>query len=261
MIDMYSVLVVEDEPLELEFLKAIVEETLKSDVKVITAKNGRQAVNMAKKYRPDIIFMDVMLPEIDGIQAIREIRTFLSHVCVCIITAYMEFQFAQEAVRLHVHEYLLKPMKPSGIRNVLLDMVQKVEETQKIFAGEQTTLVKSEEKEEEKHPTFVEESKKYIQKHYKEKMTLEMVASEVYVNAQYFSRVFKKETGVTFTEYVNRLKIQYACKLLETTSYPAYRVSVECGFRDPSYFNRVFCAKMNMTPQKYKKQVMTKAKV
>ena len=101
--------------------------------------------------------------------------------------------------------------------------------------------------------SFVEESVNYIQKHFKERLTLQMVASRVYMNAQYFSRVFKRETGVTFTEYVNRLKIQYACKLLETTNYPAYRISSECGFTDPSYFNRVFYAQMEMTPKKYKK--------
>jgi len=100
---------------------------------------------------------------------------------------------------------------------------------------------------------FIEESLKYIQEHFKERLTLELVASKVFVNPKYFSHVFKREMGVSFTEYVIGLKIEHACKLLETTNYHAYRISIECGFSDPSYFNRVFCAQMNMTPQTYRK--------
>jgi YesN/AraC family two-component response regulator len=100
---------------------------------------------------------------------------------------------------------------------------------------------------------FIEESLKYIQEHFKERLTLELVASKVFVNPKYFSHVFKREMGISFTEYVIGLKIEHACKLLETTNYHAYRISIECGFSDPSYFNRVFCAQMNMTPQTYRK--------
>jgi len=84
-------------------------------------------------------------------------------------------------------------------------------------------------------------------------LTLEMVASKTFMNPKYLSRVFKEEMGMVFTDYVINLKIQYACRLLETTNYPAYRISIECGFSDPSYFNRVFCAKMNTTPKAYRK--------
>jgi len=100
---------------------------------------------------------------------------------------------------------------------------------------------------------FIEESLKFIREHFRERLTLEMVASKVFVNPKYFSHVFKKEVGVAFTEYIIHLRIQYACRLLETTNHPAYRISLECGFSDPSYFNRVFCAQMNMTPQTYRK--------
>lgn len=254
MINLYSILVVEDEPMELDFLKSIVEKDTHSDDITVFAKNGIQAVSLAKKYKPDIIIMDIMLPEMNGLQAIQEIRKFLPKAFICIITAYMEFKFAQEAVRLHVYDYLLKPVKPSYISETLKKMMEAVDEVEHQNDSSQLwEHLPIKDTIEDNHQTFVEESIKYIQKHYKEKVTLQLVASQVFVNAQYFSRIFKKETGVTFTDYVNNLRIKYACKLLETTNYPAYRISSECGFSDPSYFNRVFCAQMNMTPQKYKK--------
>lgn len=101
--------------------------------------------------------------------------------------------------------------------------------------------------------SFVENSLLYIRENFKDKLTLEGVASKVFVNPKYFSHVFKREMGVSFTEYVRSLRVEFACKLLATTNYHAYRISLECGFSDPSYFNRVFCSQMNMTPQTYRK--------
>lgn len=150
---------------------------------------------------------------------------------------------------------MLKPIKPSDFKATLKRMLESVdEEREHEKSGAPQIVAESITKNgHNEQQSFVDESMRYIQKHFKERLTLQMVASRVYMNAQYFSRVFKRETGVTFTEYVNKLKIQYACKLLETTNYPAYRISSECGFTDPSYFNRVFFAQMNMTPKKYKK--------
>lgn len=254
---MHSILIVEDEELELEFIEAVIREELQPEDVLITAHTGAQAVQQAKKRHPDIIIMDIVLPEMDGLEAIAEIRKFAPETCISILSAYTDFRFAQRAISLRVFEYMLKPIKPSDFKVILKHMMETVEEGREHEKNSAPQLVaetiaKNSQTSAEQQ-SFVDESVRYIQKHFKERLTLQMVASRVYMNAQYFSRVFKRETGVTFTEYVNTLKIQYACKLLETTNYPAYRISSECGFTDPSYFNRVFYAQMNMTPKKYKK--------
>ena len=254
---MHSILIVEDEELELEFIETVVREELQPEDTLLTAQTGAQAVRLAKKRRPDIIIMDLMLPEMDGLETIAEIRKFAPDTCISILTAYTEFRYAQRAISLRVFEYMLKPIKPSDFKVTLKRMMESVEEGRS-YTKSSVPQIASETVAKNggagtEQQSFVDESVRYIQKHFKERLTLQMVASRVYMNAQYFSRVFKRETGVTFTEYVNTLKIQYACKLLETTNYPAYRISSECGFTDPSYFNRVFFAQMNMTPKKYKK--------
>ena len=254
---MHSILIVEDEELELEFIEAVVREEVQPEDIVMTAHTGAQAVRQAKKRHPDIIIMDIMLPELDGLEAIEEIRKFAPDTCISILSAYTDFRFAQRAISLRVFEYMLKPIKPSDFKAILKRMMESVDEKRENEKSGMPQMI-AEAIVKNGNPggeqqSFVDESVRYIQKHFKERLTLQMVASRVYMNAQYFSRVFKRETGVTFTEYVNTLKIQYACKLLETTNYPAYRISSECGFTDPSYFNRVFFAQMNMTPKKYKK--------
>jgi YesN/AraC family two-component response regulator len=207
------------------------------------------AVSLAKLHRPDLIIMDVRIPELDGISAIEEIRRFLPDACISVLTAYSDFSYAQKAVSLRVFEYLLKPIKPTDFKQVFCRMIETVSKKKESLQDRpaETTAPKIE------RQSFIEESLKYIREHFKERLTLESVASKVFVNPKYFSHVFKREMGVSFTEYVIGLKIEHACKLLETTNYQAYRISIECGFSDPSYFNRVFCSQMNMTPQSYRK--------
>jgi len=247
---MSVVLIVEDEILEREFLKTIIQDELQPSDTLITSDSGVEAIELAKRYSPDVIIMDLMISELDGLSAIQEIRRFLPDALITILSAYSDFSYAQRAINYKVFEYLLKPVKPTDFKDVFCRMLE--------AAGKKRAA--SEEKPPEKAPEpredrqyFIEEAIKYINEHFRERLTLEMVASKVFVNPKYFSHVFKKEMGTAFTEYVIHLRIQYACRLLETTNFPAYRISIECGFSDPSYFNRVFCAQMNMTPQSYRK--------
>lgn len=247
---MNVVLIVEDELLEREFLTLTIRDQLGPEDMLLTCDSGVEAVKLAKQYQPNIILMDLMIPEIDGLTAIQEIRRFLPNSCISILTAYSDFSYAQKAISLQVFEYFLKPVKPIKLKDKFREMLKTVP-NENVSTMEKSKIKIVETNDNRHH--FIEEAIKFIKGNFKEKLTLEMVASKVFVNPKYFSHVFKKEIGVAFTDYVIHLRMQYACRLLETTKYPAYRISYECGFSDPSYFNRVFCAKMNMTPQTYRK--------
>ncbi|AFQ46186.1 response regulator transcription factor [Desulfosporosinus meridiei] len=251
---MSVVLIVEDELLELEFLKSIVAEELHPEDKLITCDNGIQAVKLAKQYRPDVIIMDILIPEMDGLQALQEIKKFLPQVCVVILSACSDFSYAQTAIRLRVQDYLLKPIKPSVFKQVFHDLLTTVADN-KIDSDEEIVEQQTDQ------IYLIEKSLKYIHDNFKQKLPLQLVSSKVFLNPQYFSRIFKKEVGVSYIDYVNKLKIEYACKLLETTDYPAYRISSECGFTDPSYFNRVFVQQMNMTPKAYRRKHLCDSEV
>ena len=96
---MSVVLIVEDELLEQDFLRSVVLDELLPEDTLLTCESGAEAISLAKEHRPDIIIMDVRIPELDGISAIEEIRKFLPNTCISVLSAYSDFSYAQKAVK------------------------------------------------------------------------------------------------------------------------------------------------------------------
>ena len=115
---MYRILIADDEGIMLESLKNIISSNYGNECEIHTAKTGRVVVEEAEKYPPDICFMDIQMPGLSGIQAIREIQKFNRSVVFVIITAYDKFNYAKEAVNLGVMEFLTKPVN----KKVILDI-------------------------------------------------------------------------------------------------------------------------------------------
>lgn len=112
---MYRALLADDEALEREGLRIILDKNFNNQFDIYEATNGREAIEKAYEIKPDIIIMDIKMPGISGIEAIAEIRKRLSNVKIIVLSAYDSFSYAKEAVNLNVFEYLLKPIKRSTI--------------------------------------------------------------------------------------------------------------------------------------------------
>ncbi|WP_245891208.1 response regulator transcription factor [Desmospora activa] len=96
------------------------------------------------------------------------------------------------------------------------------------------------------------EACRYVNLHLHKRITLEEVANHLYLNASYFSRLFKKETGETFIEYVTRMKINRAKELLDQTSYSVGKICELLGYDNQSYFSKTFKAHVGFTPVEYR---------
>lgn len=116
---MYRVLIADDEGIMREALKNIITSNFGTECELEFAKTGRAVVELAESFRPDIVFMDIQMPGINGIQAIREIQKFSSTIRFIIISAYDKFDYAKEAINLGVMEYLTKPVKRARVIEVL----------------------------------------------------------------------------------------------------------------------------------------------
>ena len=125
---MYRILIADDEGLMRESLSNMIRQSFDADLEIETAKSGRSAIEQAETFHPDIIFMDIQMPGINGIQALKEIRKFNSSAICFILTAYDTFDYAQEAVALGVEKYLLKPISKKSILPLVAETFQKVDQ-------------------------------------------------------------------------------------------------------------------------------------
>jgi two-component system response regulator YesN len=108
-------------------------------------------------------------------------------------------------------------------------------------------------KHEEQSMSAINKAKQYIDENYMKELTLDDVSRVVNISSYYFSKVFKEETGENFIDYLTKLRIEAAKKLLKTTNKSMKEISAEVGYPDPNYFSRNFKKYTGKTPTDYQK--------
>lgn len=124
---MLKILIADDEKYERDSVVTIIEENFKEKLSVSEARNGREAIEVAEQVRPEIVIMDIKMPGINGIKAIEEIKKNAPSTYFIMLTAYDYFDFAVEAVKLNVREYLLKPFGRTELISKINDAIKSVE--------------------------------------------------------------------------------------------------------------------------------------
>ncbi|HEX2925486.1 MAG TPA: helix-turn-helix domain-containing protein [Ruminiclostridium sp.] len=118
---MYKLLIADDEQIVIDSLKYIVNKSFPGEFTLESARSGRESIEKAEAFIPDIIFMDINMPGINGIDALAELRGKLPQCIFVIVTAFDQFDFAKDAIKLGVTEYLLKPVN----REKIIETLQK----------------------------------------------------------------------------------------------------------------------------------------
>lgn len=125
---MYRLMIADDERLEREGLEWIITNMMPDTFHFIQAENGRAAIELAEEHRPHVIIMDVHMPGIQGLDAIREIKQRVPDAKFVLVTAYDEFAYAQEAVTLGVKEYIVKPADREHVVRTLQRLTDEIQE-------------------------------------------------------------------------------------------------------------------------------------
>ena len=236
---MVRILIVDDERIELNYLKSVFLRKSSRYEIVGMAENGANAVSIAKEQHPDVLLIDIKMPIQDGISAAQKIKSVYSDCVVILNTAYAEFEFARKALDYGFDAYLLKPASDEEILDKVESCLRKRNLCQSVCTVK---------------PSGIEQAKQYIRDHLADKLYLSDIASQVFLSPTYFSRIFKDNEGISVSQYITSQRLDYAKILLATTEYSIKEISQMCGFSNLSHFNRCFRTATGMTPMQMRKR-------
>lgn len=244
----YRLIVVDDEKFIRESIFAFAWQNI--DVTAVGCfESGRAALEYLNDNPVDVVLTDICMPVMSGIELIEKIKEKDSRIAVICISGYSDYEYLRACMRAGANDYVLKP----------IDVDDLFETVACALAGKQTKKSGYDRKEyeelEEKDKKYhhdIEMAVDYIEKNYASYISLESVAEQVFLNPVYLSYLFKKVTGVKFTEYLNDYRMKKAVELLENSSLKIGEISTNIGYKDSRYFSEVFKKKMGMTPNEYR---------
>lgn len=203
---MFRVVIADDEETIRNGLKNLIE-SYKLNLSVIaTAEDGEDAMKAINKYHPEIILMDINMPFMNGLEVIKSIREQNKDVKIIIISGYSQFEYAQRALELGVFSYILKPINYRNFKDVLIKAMdsysKRMLEVSKIKEGTGEL---------EGCRDVGNLAISYIKENFSDnKLSLNSVAQQFYISQSYLTKVIKQKTGVSFTDYLNKLRINMA---------------------------------------------------
>lgn len=238
---MYRVMLIDDEPSIRNLLKATINwEEVGMEV-VGEAGSGIEAINIIDDINPDIAFVDISMPFMNGIEFAEVASKRYPNLTMIIMTAFDEFEYARKCIGLPVFEYMLKPVVRNEVMQTLSELKKKLDES----------TPRKEDEEFEAEPNSMELVRKYLQENYKDStLNLTSVAQEFGFSASYLSRRFKQETGKNFLEYLNECRMERAIKMA-LAGVKMFQTSSEVGIPDSNYFGRCFKKYTGMSYSEY----------
>ncbi|MDQ0206956.1 response regulator transcription factor [Alkalicoccobacillus murimartini] len=340
-----KMLIVDDEPVICQGLAQTIDwQSIGVEV-VGLAFNGRQALQKVEQNQVDIILTDISMPDMDGLELAACIVQQHPDTKMIIISGYDDFEYARQAIRLGVEDYLLKPVDVDELMGLVKNVSEKImldrkvnsypkeaelclvesvlmqdEEKVKACIADTVSVMKANDysfrqtvhvcqelelvlkrKLQERLPNrpldevelhlqnemevqevttlsaieeifvndvirilgevdqskqnhwVIENIKRYIDKNYQLDLRASELAEQHFITPNYFSMLFKQETGKSFSEYLNGLRIQKASELLLDTSNKVFEIAEFVGYKEYKYFVQVFKKKLGLTPTLYRR--------
>lgn len=273
---MYRVLLVDDEQIERMALAKKIDRYYGDKVEIYHAVNGREAVAMCGEQKNDIVIMDISMPEMNGVMAAKYIRKMDDECSIIFLSAYDDFEYARNAIKVRALDYLLKPCDMNDLLAVMDTALQKLDK-ENAFNGNSISG-KEQNKEtqidgsnynnvRENRPkrtdnvrnsdeqTTIKYLKEYVENNYIYDISMQEAAEEMGYSDAYFSKLFKQYFNQNFTAYLTEYRIKKAKELLSNTNHSIKDISRMVGYTDSNYFAKIFKRLVGEIPSKYRENL------
>lgn len=254
------VLIVEDDDDLRQFIRSILED----EYEVHEASNGKEGFEKAMELIPDFVVSDIMMPEIDGIEFLGNIRKNIltSHILFLLLTAKTTLDSKIDGFEHGADEYITKPFSVSYFKARVKNLLQRRSELQTYYRNRANVTPQIPPKEmnvanmpvNHKDLLFIRSVNSFIERHLGgDDFVIEEMAIETGMSRTLFFKKMKGLTGLAPVEYVRDFLMQHAAELLRERDYTIKEIAYRVGMSDAKYFTRCFKKKYDMTPSEYKR--------
>ena len=264
-------------------IRQYITDTFSDDFRILQAENGEEGVKMAEEHTPDIIVSDIMMPQKNGIELTRQLKSDIrtSHIPIILLTAKTTDDDKEEGYDSGADSYLTKPftakLLASRIRNLLTarrrqaEMIANGDISLKLrsLAGTQALKLRSLATEGTQAPAapnppqlspldqeFIERLNGVIEDHIMQAdIDMAFVTDKMAMSHSTFYRKVKALTGMTATEYVRKRRLHHCYQLLASGDYNVNQAAVMTGFNQMTHFRETFKKEFGILPSEVKREV------
>ena len=252
---MYKLLLVDDEPLIRRGIKSISSLSGIGIDEIFEAANGISALKLMHSQQIDIVFLDINMPDMDGLSLANNIKQDFPLTKVVIISGYDYFEYAQAAIRAGVDDYLLKPVSKKDIEPLLKKLAKSIDEDKLHKEIVKITTNAALVNPDLSHDNFKDISN-YFDKHiFNCSFSLSLMAKELGFNSNYLSGVIKQIYGLNFQDYVSMKRMEQAKLLLLSSDMNNEQIALSVGYPDVNYFISKFKKIFKVSPKQFKQEV------
>ena len=259
-----KILLVDDNP----NMRYLLETILDGHFMLLFAEDGRQALSLAENELPDIIISDVMMPEMDGFEFVRNLKNnvLTNHIPVLFLTAKSSLEDVREGLNIGAWDYIMKPFQEdvllAKINNLLNDRSRLLAKELRQGVLEESNLVDLKNKPNSKvendifelSDPFLRRVIDFIDANLeKEDLSSEYIEINLSVSKMQLYRKLKAVCGLSVSDVIRKVRVQKAISLLLTSENNVSEIAYKLGFSDPFYFSKVFKKETGMSPLQYKK--------
>jgi len=244
----FSVVVVEDEKLLAKNIAKKIEQVNHNFKVIQIVNNGEDALDFIKQQAPHVIFTDIQMPIMDGIELVKHIHEFNNYIKCVVLSGHDDFAYAKSAIEYGVFSYLLKPVDLDELTTVLKrleitllsyqDMFQTDQMPQKHSSDEIAALIK-----------------KYIEQNYQKPIDLNLIADYFSFSPSYLTKIFVKHVNITPSKYIMNYRVNVAKQLLGDSSLTVNMVANMVGYTDPFHFSKTFKQVTGVSPAAYREEL------
>lgn len=246
------ILIVEDIPDIIEFIQI----SLGKGFKIITAKNGKEGIQKVLDEEPDLIISDVMMPEMDGFELTRKLKSELetSHIPIILLTARTALEDKIEGIEGGADCFIEKPFNSSLLKTQVFNLLKSREKLREFYKDNLTLKYKGSDLT-NLDKKFLAKLKQIVSQNIgKEDIHMDELGQLLGISRVHLYRKVKKLTDLSISEFVVSVKLKKSLEFLRNSGKTITEIAYESGFSSQSYYTRCFKNKFKISPSDYIKQ-------